>query len=67
MNRAVVKCPKHFVVPYRYGKCAMVFDSRQRHMTKAINLSSATYSHKIGFFFATKETFKEVGKKRQKK
>ena len=45
----------------------MVFDSRQRHMTKAINLTSSTHCNKIGFFFATKETFKETGKKVGKK
>ena len=71
MNRAIVKCPKHFVVPYMHGMCAMVFDARQRHMTKAINLTSATHCRKIGFFFATKETFKQTGEKagekRQKK
>ena len=44
------------VIPYRYGACFMVFDARQRHMTKAINLTGQTKCIKLGFFFGTKKS-----------
>ena len=59
-GRLQVKCPQHFVVPYRYGKCALVFDSRQRHMTKVVNPTTATHCFKLGFFFATKVSMSQA-------
>ena len=66
LGRAKVKCSQHLVVPYTYGKCALVFDARQRHMTKAVNLSTATHCIKMGFFFATRTSMVEASGKRSK-
>ena len=50
------------VLPYRYGQCFLVFDAKQRHMTKAVNLTEHTECYKIGFFFATEESMAQAAK-----
>lgn len=57
-GRLKVRSAQHFTMPYRYGKSCIIFDARQRHMTKAINLGDETGCKKLAYFFATKEAMK---------
>ena len=59
-QRTLVKCAKHFVMPYTLAPCAMVFEAGQRHMTKVVNVDAGCEAIKIGFFFATEASFEEV-------
>ena len=58
--RKLVKCAAHTVVPYTFAPCAMVFDAGRRHMTKVVNIDAGCEALKIGFFFATEESVKDV-------